>query len=71
MNVLRETVAELEQGDENDRATQEKMSEMLDFFETVTKLYDQANKLSTPTLVNIAKRSDVVGRILDLVSPGS
>jgi DNA-binding transcriptional regulator GbsR (MarR family) len=68
LDVLRETVSELEQGSKNDLATQEKMSEMLDVFETVSKLYDQADKLSTPTLVKLAKSSDIVSKILNLVS---
>lgn len=68
LDVLRQTVAELEQGSENDLATQEKMSEMLDVFETVSILYEQANKLSTPTLVKIAKSSDIVSRILNVAS---
>jgi DNA-binding transcriptional regulator GbsR (MarR family) len=68
LDVLRETVIELEQGSENDLATQEKMSEMLDVFETVSKLYEQVDKLSTQTLVKIAKSGDVVGRVLNLAS---
>jgi DNA-binding transcriptional regulator GbsR (MarR family) len=68
LDVLRQTVAELEQGSENDLATHEKMSEMLDVFETVSKVYDQANKLSTPALVKIAKSGDFVGKILNVTS---
>jgi hypothetical protein len=44
------------------------MSEMLDVFETVSKLYEQVDKLSTQTLVKIAKSGDVVGRVLNLAS---
>jgi len=68
LSVLRETLAELEQNGNGDQATQTKMSEMLDFFETASRIYDQADKLSTPTLVRIAKSGDVVSKILNLVS---
>ncbi len=70
LNVLRETVAELEQDNPDDLITQEKMAEMLDFFETVSILYEQANKFSTTTLVKIAKSGDIVSKILNLI-PGS
>jgi DNA-binding transcriptional regulator GbsR (MarR family) len=66
--VLRETIAELEGNGNGDQATQEKMNEMLDFFETASQLYEQADKLSTSTLVKIAKKSDIVGKVLNLVS---
>jgi DNA-binding transcriptional regulator GbsR (MarR family) len=68
LSVLRETLAELEQNGNGDQATQTKMAEMLDFFETASRIYDQADKLSTPTLVRIAKSGDVVSKILNLVS---
>lgn len=68
LNVLRETVAELENDSPEDQAVQAKMTEMLDCFETVSRLYDQADKLSTPTLVRIAKSSDIITKILNLTS---
>jgi DNA-binding transcriptional regulator GbsR (MarR family) len=68
LGVLRETVAELEQNGNKDLPTQEKMTEMLDVFETISHLYDQADKLSTATLVKIAKSSETVSRILNIGS---
>lgn len=68
LNVLRDTIAELEDNGNGNLATQEKMTEMLDFFETASRLYEQADKLSTPTLMKAAKSSDLVGKILNLVT---
>ncbi len=68
LNVLRETISEIEDNGNGDLATREKMSELLDLFETASRLYEQADKLSTPTLVKVAKSSDIVGKVLNLVS---
>jgi DNA-binding transcriptional regulator GbsR (MarR family) len=68
LEVLRETIAELEENGNGDLATREKMAEMLDIFETVSKLYDQVDQLSTAALVRIAKSGDLISRALNLVS---
>jgi len=68
LDVLRETIAELEENGNGDQATREKMAEMLDIFETASQLYGQVDKLSTATLVRIAKSGDLVSRTLNLVS---
>jgi hypothetical protein len=65
---LQETVAELEQDNSCDQAVQEKMTEMLDVFETISQLYDQADRLSTATLVKIAKSGETVSKILSIGS---
>jgi DNA-binding transcriptional regulator GbsR (MarR family) len=63
--ILRQTISELEEHD-NDPDAQAKMLEMLDFFETATDLYDQIQRLSTDRLVQIAKKGDLIGKILNL-----
>ena len=68
LDVLRETIAELEENGNGDLETREKMAEMLDIFETASQLFDQVDKLSTSTLINIAKSGDLVGKALNLVS---
>jgi DNA-binding transcriptional regulator GbsR (MarR family) len=68
LDVLQDTVAELEQSNSCDQAVQEKVVEMLDVFETISHLYDQADKLSTATLVKIAKSGETVSRILNIGS---
>jgi DNA-binding transcriptional regulator GbsR (MarR family) len=68
LDVLRETIAELEENGNGDMGTREKMAEMLEIFETTSQLYEQVDKLSTPTLVKMAKSGDLVSRALKLVS---
>jgi DNA-binding transcriptional regulator GbsR (MarR family) len=68
LEVLRETIGELEGSTEDDPETKEKMLEMLDFFETATQLYDQVQSLPTPILVQFAKKSDILGKIMGFVT---
>ncbi len=63
LNMLRESVADLEQSNEAPRS-RERMQEMLDLFETVDSLYTQAQKVPTKTIVAIARKSDLVGKLL-------
>lgn len=66
--VLRETISELETNEHTDFETRQKMGEMLDIFETVSQIFEQADKLSTDTLVKLAKSGDLVSKALALVS---
>ena len=68
LEVLRETIAELEENGNGDMETREKMAEMLDIFETTSQLYEQVDKLSTATLVKMAKSGDLVSRAFKWVS---
>jgi DNA-binding transcriptional regulator GbsR (MarR family) len=68
LNVLRETIAELEENGNGNQETQRKMAEMLDIFETASQIYHQIDKLPTATLVKIAKSGDLVSKALNLVS---
>lgn len=68
LDVLRETIAELEENGNGDMKTREKMAEMLEIFETASQLYEQVDRLSTATLVKMAKSGDLVSRALKLVS---
>lgn len=70
LDVLRETIAELEENGNGDLATREKMVEMLDIFETATQLFDQVDRLSTASLMKIAKSGDLVNKVMNLV-PGA
>ena len=69
LNMLRASVAESEQNEENAHS-RDKMLEMLDLFETVDSLYAQAQKVPTKTVVRIAKMNGVVGKLLKLF-PGT
>ena len=63
LQMLRESVAELEVSNE-DTHTQEKMGAMLELFETLDTLYQQAQKIPTKKIVRIAKMSDIVSKML-------
>jgi len=62
LHMLRESVAELENSNE-DSPAREKMRAMLDLFEISDSLYQQAQKVPTKTIVRIAKMGDIVGKI--------
>jgi len=65
LQMLRESVAELDASKE-DAHTREKMSAMLELFETLDLLYQQAQKIPTKKIVRIAKMSDIVSKGLTL-----
>ena len=65
LEMLREAVNTLETNQE-DPYTQEKLTDMLDLFETVSSVYEQGIGIPTKTIVRTAKMSDIVSRILKL-----
>jgi len=67
LEVLRETISELEQSDEGDPAVEEKMNEMLNLFEAASELYEQIQNLPTATLVKLTE-SDMIRKFLNLVT---
>ncbi|MGH2626920.1 MAG: GbsR/MarR family transcriptional regulator [Anaerolineales bacterium] len=62
--VLRECVAQLKQSRQESAHARRKLAEMLDFFETVTGLYEQIRPLATPALVRFARMGDGIRRLL-------
>lgn len=68
LEVLRETISELEQNDKSDPVIEEKMLEMYDIFETASQLYDQIQSLPTDTLVKLAKRGDTIRKVIQLAT---
>jgi DNA-binding transcriptional regulator GbsR (MarR family) len=68
LETLRETVADLEAGDEEEAYARERLREMLDFFETMTTFYEQVQKLPTDVLIKTAKMGDIVRKFVDLSS---
>jgi DNA-binding transcriptional regulator GbsR (MarR family) len=65
--MLREALAELENGDEGGPHVREKLLEMLDFFETATALYEQVERLSTDTLIRMARMGNIIHEILGVL----
>ena len=66
LNMLREAVAEFDNTDES-AVTKKKMTEMLDVLETATAIYEQSQKISTKTIVSIAKKSEIVRKMLNSI----
>jgi DNA-binding transcriptional regulator GbsR (MarR family) len=64
--MLRDAVTTLEAGGEADDHAREKLQEMLDFFETVIKLYEQVHNLPLETILRLAKMSDFIKRLQTL-----
>lgn len=63
LNMLRESVAELENSNQ-DAPAREKMKTMLNLFEISDSLYQQAQKVPTKTIVRVAKMGDIVSKVL-------
>ena len=63
LNMLRETVAELEQSQE-DAHTKGRLREMLDLFETADSLYVQMKNVPTHRIVGIVHVADIVSKLL-------
>jgi DNA-binding transcriptional regulator GbsR (MarR family) len=64
LRVLRESIAELENNSEEDTHTKKKLTEMLEFFESVSALYQQIQKLPTSVIIRLTKSGNVVGKLL-------
>jgi DNA-binding transcriptional regulator GbsR (MarR family) len=60
LRVLRQTLASISQNGDAQNPTGEKLARMLDFFETIDRLYGQIQSLSTDTLIRISKMGDAI-----------
>jgi DNA-binding transcriptional regulator GbsR (MarR family) len=67
LHMLRESVSELENSSE-DTYSMQKLREMLELFETLDSLYQQAQKIPTQKITSIAKMNDVVNKALKFFS---
>lgn len=70
LSMLRQTIAELEGEAEENVHVQKRLQEMLDFFELVTTIYSQVEKVPTDTLIKIARLGDNFGKVLSKVAQG-
>ncbi len=68
VEVLQQCLAEATKGDSTDAHTKERIRAMLDFFETMTSLYEQVRSVPTSALVKLL-RSGVRLRKLLTLSP--
>ncbi len=63
--VLRESVGEVRRDNVTVDYVEERLQEMLDFFEVVTKVYDQVEQMPTETLKKAARMGDSIVRLLN------
>ncbi len=66
--MLRESVAELQRGGSADAHTRQRLSAMLEFFETMSACYEQMRRLPTAALIRFVKMGGKVRRLLGIPS---
>jgi DNA-binding transcriptional regulator GbsR (MarR family) len=69
LSVLRKSVALAQQDERNDAHVAEQLQDMLDFFETITIVYNQVEQMPTDRLKKMAQLGDSFVRILNQVVP--
>jgi len=71
LSVLRESVQELRESENYDLAYVEvKLQEMLDFFEVITAVYEQAEQIPTDTIKRMARLRDNLVKMLNRAAAG-
>ncbi|HEY3663372.1 MAG TPA: MarR family transcriptional regulator [Chthoniobacterales bacterium] len=70
VRVLREFIEGSSGRKASERATRERLQELLSFFELGTAIYEQFEKLPTPALIKIAKLGDKAFKLLGLTTKG-
>ncbi len=70
LEVLRSAVAELERGGPADAATRERLLAMLEFFETITELYQEVRRLPVGALRGFVKTRGRVRKLVGLKPAG-
>ncbi len=68
LRALQETLEELDRSGETDTHAREKLSQMLDFFETTLALYDKVHNMPLETILRLMKMGDLVSRLQGLTS---
>jgi DNA-binding transcriptional regulator GbsR (MarR family) len=66
MRLLRECIAEAEQGKETDKYTEGQLRKLAEFFETTTSWYTQVRNWPTTALVKFVKLGDKVLKVLGI-----
>jgi DNA-binding transcriptional regulator GbsR (MarR family) len=64
LSLLRDTVGEFQQDSDRDQYVNDKLEEMLDFFETTITIYDQVEQMQTDTLKKMAHAGDNLVKLL-------
>jgi DNA-binding transcriptional regulator GbsR (MarR family) len=69
--VLRDSVSILqEEDDTSDNYVEERLLDMLEFFETITTVYDQVEKMPTDSLKKMARLGDNFTKVISLAALG-
>jgi len=68
MTMLKECMSEAEKSGPSEAETKKRLTDFLEFFETMTTCYEQMRRLPTPALVKFVKASDKVRKVLGLAS---
>jgi DNA-binding transcriptional regulator GbsR (MarR family) len=66
--VLRESVATLQEDDTSNVYVEERLLDMLDFFETIATVYNQVEKMPTDSLKKMARLGDNFTKLLSRVA---
>jgi DNA-binding transcriptional regulator GbsR (MarR family) len=66
--MLRESEAELKQKEDHDPYLEQRLQEMLDFFEMITVLYEQFQELPTETCKKMVRMGDTLAVLMKRVS---
>jgi DNA-binding transcriptional regulator GbsR (MarR family) len=66
LQIISESISELDTGDEADVFIQERLIEMQDFFSTITGLYQQIQNLPLEVILKLMKTGDLIGRLLTI-----
>ena len=64
VSLLKDCVAEAQKAGASERYARQKLSELLDFFQTTTAWYEQMRKLPTASLMRLARLGDKVRKLL-------
>ena len=68
LSILRECVLETQKGGAPEAHNRERLSELLQFFETMDTLYGQARTLPPATIVKLAKAGDKMKKVLKYIT---
>jgi len=66
--ILKECVAAAEQGGKSETYTKERLTELLDFFETMTSWYIKVRKMPTGAMIKFVKLGEKVQKLLGMAS---
>jgi len=70
LTILRSCLEEAEKSGKEDPDTQQRLEEMLEFFETMTSLYEQISEMPKEQLQKLVKMGGKLQKLMGLISQG-